>query len=319
MDGSFLAAISPRAFGAALCAQDIAAILAGPLASVLDDPEVPACMRDAGAVAAAAAACAELNRPDPDRAGEGLAAASALHPELRVPGALWAMNARAEPLVAAAGPYVPAPVGMAWPEDFLVPGRDGGPRWLPELLRRFARHAAARLRYPRIYGHRASLDAAGRWRRLAVPADVHDGFGEDDVDRFAEAAVPALAEAGSTYPIRYADAAAGLIREQAPSILKCLFGADCAAWMVKRAQPGFAAGFARYAIKEGALLEHADPKKIPEEFLYHVLACACKDTVWANPVWSQTERSTIGRAALIELGPERSALMAEARRVAGLA
>ena len=133
------------------------------LAPLFSDPAVPAFFRNPEAVLSAAGTCGTFDGMDLRHAPEALRAASFLHPELRVPGALLYMSDRggfwrSSPGRTLADAYFPAPAAD-W--DFPFAAAFSDQARLADLLDDFAWSAAAAALPPRAAAHRESLRFLG--------------------------------------------------------------------------------------------------------------------------------------------------------------
>ena len=287
----------------------------GALAPLFGDAWIPPFMRDVAKVSEAAAACPTFSGVDPARAEGALRAASRLHPELRVPGALFFMGKLgAYFLDAVSGSwtdgYVQAPAAMAWPTWFCADLPEH-PFALAHILDDFAWRAAAALLPPRAAAHEASLGAHSVLPGLSPAQAVDDGW--FDAAAFVERSMTAFdifqkgplglmerckTDEKSTKEVRKS------IGDWVVKTLAAQYGEENAVWIAKTAEAGFADGFHEALAKKVAAGE-ADPWS-PTSVMRSFASYA---TERAEAKCRTADGSYAKRDVLFELGPARSSRM----------
>jgi hypothetical protein len=287
------------------------AIEAG-LSPIFSDPSVPPFMRDAGKMLAAVTTCATFADLDPARVPGALSVASRLHPELRVPGALFFLSALGRTYLSALGdggcPYVPAPPDMAWPAWFCA-GLQKKPYAFVKVLDSFAWRAAAALLPPRSSAHAGSL-GAGSWFPALCAARAVDVSALDvcDFGRAALGAYDRAAVGEAKHERHRRTVGAGIVAALAEDC-----GEANAPWLAAQSQRDLSTGFEDNLMHEvlSGEVDLSSHQVVRESFFRHAARAA------GHGRFSEDGSLCCPPDVFFELGPARSERMLFAARANG--
>lgn len=300
---------------------DIKTAAATALAPLFADPWIPPFMRDVGKVFEAAAVCPTFEGIDPARACGALRAAARLHPELRVPGALFFMGKLGALFLDPAsrswsGGYVQAPAPMAWPTWFCAELPEH-PFALAQILDDFAWRAAAALLPPRSAAHVASLGTHSLFPGLSSPKAIDHGslnesrFGEEAVgsfDIFEE--LPLGLKKAAKFDDAEKKKRRGNFGKSIINSLSVRYGHVNSRWIAASAQGDLSGGFDE-TLAKGVASGAVDPwsaSSVMASFYGHASRAADRDCCASGgELYCSPE-------VLFELGPARSSRMLFAAR-----